>query len=53
MLTFFTNSASKYAYLRTFKGANFMILHTPVGKGYQNEEDFEICTFYIAKITNL
>ena len=24
-----------------------------VGKGYQNEENFEICTFYIAKITNL
>ena len=24
-----------------------------VVKGYQNEENFEICTFYIAKITNL
>ena len=23
------------------------------GIGYQNEDNFEICTFYIAKITNL
>ena len=31
MLKFFTKSASKYAYLRTFKGANFMIWPTPKG----------------------
>ena len=24
-----------------------------VGKGYKNEKKFEICTFWIAKITNL
>ena len=31
MLKFFTNIASKYAYLKTFKRANFMIRPTPEG----------------------
>ena len=31
MLTFFTNPASKYAYLSTFKTAYFMIWPTPEG----------------------
>ena len=31
MLRFLTNRVSKYAYLRTFKRANFMILPTPEG----------------------
>ena len=31
MLKFFSNPASKYTYLRIFKGANFIILHTPKG----------------------
>ena len=31
MLKFFTNPASKYAYLRTLKRANFIIWPTPKG----------------------
>ena len=31
MLKSFINSASKYAYLRTFKRTNFIILPTPGG----------------------
>ena len=29
------------------------VLGETVGRGYQNEENFEICTFQIAKITKL
>ena len=43
MLKFFTNPASKYAYLRTFKSANFMI--RPTSEGSESVEGIKIKKF--------
>ena len=56
MLKFFTNPASKYAYLRSLERANFIIWPTP-GRGESVKgikiKKIEICTFSIANISNL
>ena len=48
--------ALKHAYLRTLKREKFHLTHAwreCVGREYQNEENFKMCTLWIDNISNL